>query len=112
MLACPYILAVKACECLTELLDKLLLAAVVDEKVVGGNAGLSCIECLSPCNASCRNLYVGIGIDDTGARPLIGIIRKELRHPLSKLIIGGQVKEGDTVEVSIIDDKIEFTVKK
>ena len=47
-----------------------------------------------------------------GARPLIGIIRKELRHPLSKLIIGGQVKEGDTVEVNIIDDKIEFTVKK
>jgi ATP-dependent Clp protease ATP-binding subunit ClpA len=46
-----------------------------------------------------------------GARPLIGIIRKELRHPLSKLIISGQVKEGDTVEVNIIDDKIEFTVK-
>ncbi len=47
-----------------------------------------------------------------GARPLIGIIRKELRHPLSKLIIGGKVKEGDTVEVNIMDDKIEFTVKK
>lgn len=46
-----------------------------------------------------------------GARPLIGIIRKELRHPLSKLIIGGKVKEGDTVGVNIIDDKIEFTVK-
>ena len=47
-----------------------------------------------------------------GARPLIGIIRKELRHPLSKLIISGKVQQGDTVEVSIIDDKIEFTVKK
>ena len=46
-----------------------------------------------------------------GARPLIGIIRKELRHPLSKLIISGKVQQGDTVEVSIIDDKIEFTVK-
>jgi ATP-dependent Clp protease ATP-binding subunit ClpA len=44
------------------------------------------------------------------ARPLLGMIRKELRHPLSKLIISGQVKEGDTVEVNIIDDKIEFTV--
>ena len=46
-----------------------------------------------------------------GARPLIGIIRKELRHPLSKLIISGKVQSGDTVEVNIIDDKIEFTVK-
>ena len=47
-----------------------------------------------------------------GARPLIGIIRKELRHPLSKLIISGKVQSGDTVQVSIINDKIEFTVKK
>ena len=46
-----------------------------------------------------------------GARPLIGIIRKELRHPLSKLIISGKVQSGDTVEINIIDDKIEFTVK-
>ena len=46
-----------------------------------------------------------------GARPLIGIIRKELRHPLSKLIISGKVQSGDTVQVSIINDKIEFTVK-
>ena len=47
-----------------------------------------------------------------GARPLIGIIRKELRHPLSKLIISGTVQSGDTVQVNIINDKIEFTVKK
>ena len=47
-----------------------------------------------------------------GARPLIGIIRKELRHPLSKMIISGEVQAGDTVVVNIINDKIDFTVKK
>ena len=47
-----------------------------------------------------------------GVRPLIGIIRKELRHPLSKMIISGEVQAGDTVVVNIINDKIEFTVKK
>ena len=47
-----------------------------------------------------------------GARPLIGIIRKELRHPLSKMIISGEVQAGDTVVVNIINDKIEFTVKR
>ena len=36
-----------------------------------------------------------------GARPVLGIIRKELRHPLSKLIISGQVKSGDTVVVKV-----------
>ena len=45
-----------------------------------------------------------------GARPVIGIIRKELRHPLSKLIISGAVKAGDTVEVRIIDGTPDFVV--
>ena len=45
-----------------------------------------------------------------GARPLIGIIRKELRHPLSKLIISGEIKSGDTIEVKITDGKPEFIV--
>ena len=32
-----------------------------------------------------------------GARPILGIIRKEIRRPLSKLIISGDVNSGDTV---------------
>lgn len=43
-----------------------------------------------------------------GARPVIGIIRKELRHPLSKLIISGQVKSGDTVEVQLENEQLQF----
>lgn len=46
-----------------------------------------------------------------GARPIIGTIRKELRHPLSKLIISGEIKSGDTVEVQIKDGKPEFIIK-
>ena len=32
-----------------------------------------------------------------GARPILGIIRKEIRRPLSKLIISGQINPGDKV---------------
>ena len=32
-----------------------------------------------------------------GARPILGIIRKEIRRPLSKLIISGDINSGDTV---------------
>ena len=32
-----------------------------------------------------------------GARPVLGIIRKEIRRPLSKMIIAGDISEGDTV---------------
>lgn len=45
-----------------------------------------------------------------GARPIIGIIRKELRRPLSKLIISGKVKSGDTVKVRKDESGIIFEV--
>lgn len=32
-----------------------------------------------------------------GARPILGIIRKEIRRPLSKLIVSGDVNHGDSV---------------
>jgi len=36
-----------------------------------------------------------------GARPILGIIRKELRHPISKMMIAGIIKSGDHVVVNI-----------
>ena len=36
-----------------------------------------------------------------GARPILGIIRKELRHPISKMLIAGKVKPGDAIEVQV-----------
>ena len=46
-----------------------------------------------------------------GARQIIGNIRKYLRHPLSKLIIAGKVKGGDTIVASLDGDEIKFEVK-
>lgn len=41
-----------------------------------------------------------------GARPLAGVIRSELRRPLSKKIISGELKPGDTIELSADDEGI------
>jgi ATP-dependent Clp protease ATP-binding subunit ClpA len=47
-----------------------------------------------------------------GARPIIGIIRKELRHPISKMMIAGQVKSGDHITVNVdAEGKVLFDVK-
>ncbi|MEG1543356.1 MAG: AAA family ATPase, partial [Tannerellaceae bacterium] len=43
-----------------------------------------------------------------GARPIIGIIRKELRNPLSKLIISGKIKPGDTVDIHLENGQLQF----
>ena len=43
-----------------------------------------------------------------GARPILGIIRKEIRRPLSKLIIAGEIAPGDTVTMRYDDEKKEI----
>lgn len=46
-----------------------------------------------------------------GARPILGIIRKELRHPISKMIISGKIKSGDHVTVSVDKEgKVVFEI--
>jgi ATP-dependent Clp protease ATP-binding subunit ClpA len=40
-----------------------------------------------------------------GARPILGIIRKEIRRPLSKLIISGDINSGDTVTMKYDEEK-------
>jgi len=47
-----------------------------------------------------------------GARPILGIIRKELRHPISKKLIAGEIKPGDNIEVQIKDGEIVFDVNE
>ena len=39
-----------------------------------------------------------------GARPVLGIIRKELRHPISKMMIAGKIKPGDHIVVGLDAD--------
>ena len=47
---------------------------------------------------SARQYVTRVGFNaHYGARPILGIIRKEIRRPLSKLIISGDVNPGDTV---------------
>ena len=43
-----------------------------------------------------------------GARPVLGIIRKEIRRPLSKMIIAGDIESGDTVVMKHDPEKKEM----
>ena len=42
-----------------------------------------------------------------GARPILAILRKDIRRPLSKMIISGELKDGDSVTLTI-DEKDEL----
>ncbi len=43
-----------------------------------------------------------------GARPILGIIRNQIRRPLSKMIISGEVKAGSTVELKEEDGEMKW----
>lgn len=40
-----------------------------------------------------------------GARPILGIIRKDIRRPLSKMIISGELKAGDRISLRLDENK-------
>lgn len=45
-----------------------------------------------------------------GARPILGILRKDIRRPLSRMIISGQLHEGDHVDL-LLDEQEELKWK-
>jgi len=54
-----------------------------------------------------------VGYDRTfGARPLRRGIQRELETPLSKRLLAGDVKAGDTVVADYADEHITFEVEK
>ncbi|WP_455663846.1 AAA family ATPase [Phocaeicola sp.] len=58
---------------------------------------------------SARGYVTKVGFNaHYGARPILGIIRKEIRRPLSKLIISGDIKSGDKVLMIYDDEKKEI----
>ncbi|NPD91742.1 AAA family ATPase [Xylanibacter muris] len=58
---------------------------------------------------SARKYITKVGFNaHYGARPILGIIRKEIRRPLSKLIISGDINSGDSVTMKYSDETREI----
>ena len=58
---------------------------------------------------SARKYVTKVGFNaHYGARPILGIIRKEIRRPLSKLIISGDINSGDSVTMKYNDETKEI----
>ncbi|MFU8826911.1 MAG: ATP-dependent chaperone ClpB [Brevefilum sp.] len=58
-----------------------------------------------------RAYLAEVGYDpDFGARPLKRAIQRELQDPLALMVVGGEISEGDTVQVSRGKDRLAFEV--
>ena len=59
---------------------------------------------------SARKYVTRVGFNaHYGARPILGIIRKEIRRPLSKLIISGDINSGDKVTMKYDEEKKQIS---
>jgi ATP-dependent Clp protease ATP-binding subunit ClpA len=43
-----------------------------------------------------------------GARPILGVIRNQIRRPLSKLIIAGKISKGSKVEIKFVKNDYQW----
>ncbi|MCL4137811.1 UNVERIFIED_CONTAM: hypothetical protein GTU68_006485, partial [Idotea baltica] len=60
-------------------------------------------------NDDAKELLIDEGYDEKyGARPLRRSIEKFLEDPLAEALLGGEVLEGDTLEVGRVDKKLSF----
>lgn len=46
-----------------------------------------------------------------GARPLKRLIQREIQNPLAKMLIAGEIKDGNTLLIDADEDKLKFKVK-
>jgi len=45
-----------------------------------------------------------------GARPLKRLIQREIQNQLAKLLIAGKIKDGNTISITLLDDKLHFAI--
>jgi len=46
-----------------------------------------------------------------GARPLKRVITREIETPVSRMLVAGKIKEGDTLNISLKEEKLSFNIE-
>jgi len=58
-----------------------------------------------------KNLALNGFTPKYGARQISGVIRNRLRRPISKYIVAGEVKKGNTVKVDLKEEELAWTIE-
>ncbi len=66
---------------------------------------------LSISDEAKKNLAIKGFTPKYGARQISGVIRNQLRRPISKYIISGEVTKGNTVKINFKDEKLEWVIE-
>ncbi len=94
-------------------LSKNVVCQIVDKFIGELNAQIKDKRIEIVLDKECRNWLADKGYDrKMGARPLGRLIDNEIKSPLSRRMLFGDLKDGGIVTVSVVNDKLEFAVKE
>jgi ATP-dependent Clp protease ATP-binding subunit ClpA len=94
-------------------LTKENLLAIVDIQLERFARRLSSLQIGFRADLSAKKFLAEAGFDPVyGARPLKRIIQRQIETPLSRMLVAGEVKEGQTVEAREEGKELRFSVKK
>ena len=89
------------------------LVAIVDIQLARFSALLGSRQIQFTADEKAKRLLAHIGFDPVyGARPLKRTIQKMLENPISRMLVAGEVKDGEAIHATQEGDTLHFTVKK
>ena len=67
------------------------------------------MDCVTCSRAAARDKLAEAGFDPVyGARPLKRAIQQQVENPLAQEILQGRYSPGDTIQVQVSEDQLEF----
>jgi len=92
-------------------LAKTTMLFIVDKFIKELNAQLKEQKVALKLSPAARTYFADKGYDQKyGARPMARLIQNELKKPLADELLFGKLKNGGTVEVDFIEQKLDFKI--
>jgi ATP-dependent Clp protease ATP-binding subunit ClpC len=94
-------------------LEKEHIFQIFDVEIMGLKNRITNIGYTLEISEKMKEYVVNEGYDaDNGARPLKRSIEKNIEDPISEELLKGDIKEGETLFVDYVDEKIVVSIKK
>jgi ATP-dependent Clp protease ATP-binding subunit ClpA len=94
-------------------LSKQIVGQIVDKFISELNAQIKDKNIVISLTSDAKQWLTDKGYDKKmGARPLARVIDNNLKSPLSRKILFGDLKDGGSVSVIVKDDKLDFVISE
>ena len=94
-------------------LEKEHIFKIFDVEIMGLKNRISVLGYTLDISEKMKDYVVNEGFDiENGARPLKRSIEKHIEDPISEELLKGDIKEGETLFVDYVNEKIVVTIKK